>query len=153
MARTAGFAPGEAAKGREAVLALADRIMDLYEHSDPMAIASRELKSMFMFLQWRVARMCRMRADAADKAGDLTLAMAESEACVRQCSLAVAGSSSSRNLGEYAVSARSNLRSTDSLSFGDGRMLADPRRIRRIRSLGLSLHRLHSHHRSKTYLI
>ena len=79
VARTAGFAPEETAKGRAAVLALADRIMDLYEHSDPMAIANRELKSMFMFLQWRIARMCRMRADAADKAGNLTLAMAESE--------------------------------------------------------------------------
>ena len=62
-----------------AALALADRIMALYERSDPMAIANRELKSMFMFLQWRIARMCRMRADAADKAGDLHLAMAESE--------------------------------------------------------------------------
>ena len=79
LARTAGFAPGEAAEGRKAALALADRIMALYERSDPMAIANRELKSMFMFLQWRIARMCRMRADAADKAGDLPLAMAESE--------------------------------------------------------------------------
>ena len=79
VARTAGFAPGAAAKGREAALKLAGRILDLYANDDPMAIANRELKSMFMFLQWRIARMCRMRADAADKAGDLPLAMSESE--------------------------------------------------------------------------
>lgn len=79
VARTAGFAPGEAAKGRGKALELAARILELYERKDPMAIANRDLKSMFMFLQWRIARMCRMRADAADKAGDMPLAMAESE--------------------------------------------------------------------------
>ena len=79
VARTAGFAPGEEAKGRSAALALADRIMELYEKSDPMGIANRELKSMFMFLQWRIARMCRIRADAADKVKNLPLAMEESE--------------------------------------------------------------------------
>ena len=79
VARTAGFAPGEAEKGREKALDLAGRIMKLYEDKDPMAIANHGLKSMFMFLQWRIARMCRMRADAADKAGNMTLAMSESE--------------------------------------------------------------------------
>ena len=79
VARTSGFAPGEAEKGREKALALAARIMKLYEDKNPMAIANRDLKSMFMFLQWRIARMCRMRADAADKAGDMVLAMSESE--------------------------------------------------------------------------
>ena len=60
--------------------------------------------------------------------------------------LAVAEGFSSRSLGEYAVSARSNLRSTASLSFGGGRrlLLMEPRRIRRIHSLGPSLHRLRS---------
>ena len=79
VARTAGFAPGDAERGRAAALDLAGRIMALYESKDPMGIANRSLKSMFMFLQWRIARMCRMRADAADRAGDMPLAMAESE--------------------------------------------------------------------------
>jgi len=79
VAKTAGFEPGAAEKGRAAALSLADRIMGLYEKSDPMEIANRKLKSMFMFLQWRIARMCRLRADAADKAGNLSLAMEESE--------------------------------------------------------------------------
>ena len=38
--------------------------------------------------------------------------MAESEACARPCLLAASEGSSSRNLGEYAVSIRSDLRST-----------------------------------------
>ena len=79
VARTAGFAPGEAEKGRAAALALADRILTLYRENDPMEVVNHELKSMFVFLQWRIARMCRMRADAADKAGDMSRAMEESE--------------------------------------------------------------------------
>lgn len=79
VARTAGFPPGVAEKGRANALALADRIMALYEKSDPMAVVNRDLRSKFMFTQWRIARMCRIRADAADKAGDMPLAMRESE--------------------------------------------------------------------------
>ena len=79
VARTAGFAEDVAAKGRTAALSLADRILTVYETGNPMGIANHRLKSMFMFLQWRIARMARMRADAADKAGDLPLAMSESE--------------------------------------------------------------------------
>ena len=79
VARTAGFAPDEAEKGREAAVKLADRILALYSFKDPMEIANSELKSMFMFLQWRIARMCRMRADAADRAADMRRAMEDSE--------------------------------------------------------------------------
>ena len=50
--------------------------------------------------------------------------MAESEACARQCSLAVAGSSSSRSLGEYAVSARSDFRSTANFASRYFRLLS-----------------------------
>ena len=79
VARTAGFAPDVAAAAKKRAIDLIDRILDLYDRRDPMAIANRELKSMFMFLQWRLARMCRMRADAADRAHDMSLAMEESE--------------------------------------------------------------------------
>ena len=79
VARTAGFPPGAAEAGRKAALDLADRILKLYENADPMGVCNRDIVSMFMFLQWRIARMCRMRADAADKAGDTALAMEESE--------------------------------------------------------------------------
>ena len=79
VARTAGFAPGEAARGRDEALALADRILSLYANGDPMGTANQALKAMFTFVQWRIARMCRMRADAADKAGDTTLALQESK--------------------------------------------------------------------------
>ena len=79
VARTAGFAPGEAEKGRKKAVSLAERILALYSSKDPMAIVNSELKSMFMFLQWRIARMCRMRADAADRTADMKHAMEESE--------------------------------------------------------------------------
>jgi tetratricopeptide (TPR) repeat protein len=79
VARTAGFAPGVAEKEREAALALAERILALYADKEPMEIVNHGLKSMFVFLQWRIARMCRMRADAADRAADMKRAMGESE--------------------------------------------------------------------------
>ena len=79
VARTAGFAPGEQEKGRKAAVSLAERILALYGEGDPMAIMNNGLKSLFVFLQWRIARMCRMRADAADKAADMKRAMEESE--------------------------------------------------------------------------
>ena len=79
VARTAGFAPGAADDARQKAIALADRILSLYGRCDPMAIANRELKSMFVFLQWRLARMCGLRADEADRAHDMSRAMEESE--------------------------------------------------------------------------
>ena len=83
VARTAGFPSALAKDGRQRAVDLANRILKLYETADPMSIANRELKSMFMFLQWRIARMCRMRADAADRSGNLSLAMEESELAER----------------------------------------------------------------------
>jgi len=42
-------------------------------------VGNFQLKSMFMFLQWRLARMCRMRADAADRAGYMSVALEEGD--------------------------------------------------------------------------
>ena len=58
---------------------LANRLLALYEDADPMGVADRSLKSAFIFVQWRLARMCRMRADALDKAGKTSEAIAETE--------------------------------------------------------------------------
>ena len=69
VARTAGFESGGAEKGAEAARRLAKRILDLYEGAEPMAVADSRLQTSLMFVQWRIARMCRMRADAADRAG------------------------------------------------------------------------------------
>ena len=71
------FAPGEREAGVKAAHALADRILALHARGRPMKSADRTLKSQFLFAQWRIARMCRMRADALDAAGDTKGAMAE----------------------------------------------------------------------------
>lgn len=56
---------------------LAHRIVALYEDGEPMATDDVGLKQLFLFMQWRLARMCRMRADVADRAGRTEEAMAE----------------------------------------------------------------------------
>ena len=68
-----------AARNVEAATNLAHRVLALYKESKPMASDDVGLKQRFMFMQWRLARMCRMRADIADKAGRKDEAMAETE--------------------------------------------------------------------------
>ena len=79
VARTAGFPPGEAEKGTAAAHRIAERILDLYKNDEPTAVADSKLQTSLMFVQWRLARMCRMRADAADLAADMTTALAETD--------------------------------------------------------------------------
>jgi tetratricopeptide (TPR) repeat protein len=67
-----------AARGAVAATNLAHRIVSLYEKGEPMAADDVGLRQRFCFMQWRLARMCRMRADAADGAGRKAEAMAES---------------------------------------------------------------------------
>ena len=67
-----------AEKGMVAARRMANRILALYKKADPMGVTDRPLRSAFVFAQWRLARMCRMRADALDKAGRTGLAYAES---------------------------------------------------------------------------
>ena len=78
VARTAGFAEGEAAKWTKAAHGLAERILALYEKSGgEIAVPNDWLQSAFTFVQWRIARMCGMRADESDRAGDLEGALGE----------------------------------------------------------------------------
>ena len=79
VARTAGFGEEGAAAGIKAAHELSDRILALYEDDDPADVPNNWLKTAFMFVQWRLARMCRMRSDAADRVGDMTTALAETE--------------------------------------------------------------------------
>ena len=67
-----------AQEGAASARSLANRLLALYENADPMGVADRSLKSAFIFAQWRLARMCRMRADSLDKAKKTDEAMAES---------------------------------------------------------------------------
>ena len=66
-----------AARGVIAATNLAHRIVALYDDGEPMSTDDFGLKQRFLFMQWRLARMCRMRADAADVAGRKAEAMAE----------------------------------------------------------------------------
>ena len=84
VARTAGFAEGEAAKWTAAAHGLASRILALYEESDGVIDLPNDwLQSAFTFVQWRIARMCGMRADELDRAGDLEGALAENDVAKR----------------------------------------------------------------------
>lgn len=84
VARTAGFAEGEAAKWTEAAHGLAARILALYKKSDgKIDVPNNWLQSAFTFVQWRIARMCSMRADRSDRAGDLEGALGENNLAKR----------------------------------------------------------------------
>ena len=80
VARTAGFAEGAAERWTEAAHVLADRILALYDDADgAIDVPDDWLQSAFTFVQWRIARMCGMRADEADRAGDLKRALREND--------------------------------------------------------------------------
>lgn len=65
--RTASFAPGEAEKAAEAARSLAERILKLCGSGEAFRCGYSELNRLFMFAQWRLSRMCRMRAHEADR--------------------------------------------------------------------------------------
>ena len=80
VARPDGGLPQEVADaGARAAQALARRVLALYEEEAPMAVRDRTLRSCFLFAQWRLGRMCRMRADALDRAKRTDEAMTETE--------------------------------------------------------------------------
>jgi tetratricopeptide (TPR) repeat protein len=78
VARTAGFPEGEAERGIESAFDLAGKIENLYAKSDPAGKGYPSLNKMFLFGQWRLARMCRLRANAADAKKDWKLSEKES---------------------------------------------------------------------------
>lgn len=78
VARTAGFADGDAAKWTERAHRLAERILALYKDAGgAIDVPNNWLQSALTFVQWRIARMCGMRADRSDRAGDLQGALGE----------------------------------------------------------------------------
>ena len=70
VSRTAGFKGGEADAWARSARSFAERMLKLYENGDPMVAGYPELNRLFMFGQWRLSRMCRMRANAADGRND-----------------------------------------------------------------------------------
>ena len=70
VSRTAGFPEGDAEKYAERAHGLAERILKLYSGGKPTKTAYPELNKLFLFSQWRLSRMCRMRANEADTRKD-----------------------------------------------------------------------------------
>ena len=79
VARTAGFPAGEAGKWTAAAHRLAERALSLHEEGDIGKVPDAQLADWFSSVEWRIARMCRMRADAYDREGKSDAAMSETK--------------------------------------------------------------------------
>ena len=79
VARPAGFPPGLAEAGIKQAHHLVERILAVYSEDEELEATSSLLRDLFTRMQWRVARMCRMRADCLDRDGKKDAALAESD--------------------------------------------------------------------------
>lgn len=79
VARTAGFGSGGALLRVDAARDLAARIIGLCRSGDPFEKGYPKLNTLFSFVEWRLSRMCRMRANAADTRSDSAVSSAEHE--------------------------------------------------------------------------
>lgn len=79
VARTAGFQAGDRERFVERARALADRVFAVCREGEPDESPNARLKGMFSVVQWRLSRLCRMRADEADRAGRAADALRDTE--------------------------------------------------------------------------
>ena len=70
VSRTAGFPEGDAEKYAKRAHDLSESILKLYSDGKPQKAGYPELNNLFLFSQWRLSRMCRMRANEADARKD-----------------------------------------------------------------------------------
>ena len=75
VSRPGGMPEDERIRGVEAANALADRILDIYYNGGPSKSAGKLANELFLFVQWRIARIARMRAERADREGKTQLAL------------------------------------------------------------------------------
>ena len=78
VARPSGFPPGLAEEGAKEARALAERILDVYTGDEDLDSVSPALRDIFTRMQWRVARMCRLRGDRLDRDHKTETAVKES---------------------------------------------------------------------------
>jgi tetratricopeptide (TPR) repeat protein len=76
-ARTAGYPGGEAERCAAAARSTAERMIRFCERHEIEKCAYPELRRLFCFGLWRLSRMCRLRAYAADGRGEKELAERE----------------------------------------------------------------------------
>ncbi len=77
LARPIGMSAEDCAAGVARTGKLAERILDIYASGGLEKAAGRKFRELFLFVQWRISRLARMRAERADRAGDTQAAMTD----------------------------------------------------------------------------
>jgi len=77
LARPIGMSAEECDAGVVRTKKLADRILEFYVTGGLPKSAGLRLRELFLFVQWRIARLARMRAERADRAGATDAAMSD----------------------------------------------------------------------------
>lgn len=77
LARPLGMDAAACAQGVANANALANRMLELYATGGLEKAAGRHIRELFLYAQWRIARLARMRAERADRAGDTKAALAD----------------------------------------------------------------------------
>jgi len=67
LSRPLGMPEEERIDGVKRTNALAAQILDIYSHGGLEKTAGSRIKDLFLFVQWRIARFARMRAERADR--------------------------------------------------------------------------------------
>ena len=75
LSRPVGMSEEDRQRGVTAATELADRILDIYADGGPSKSAGTRVNELFLFVQWRISRLARMRAEREDRAGNTNLAM------------------------------------------------------------------------------
>ena len=75
LARPIGMSEEDCAAGVERTKKLADRILAFYVAGGLPKSVGKRINELFLFVQWRIARLARMRAERADRAGQTEAAM------------------------------------------------------------------------------
>ena len=78
VASVAGFPEGVAEAGPKKANALANRVLDIYAKDEELEDVSPGMRDVLVRVQWRLARMCRVRADKLDADKQTDAAMRES---------------------------------------------------------------------------
>lgn len=75
LARTGKMPEEDRQRGIEVARQLGERILTLYEKGVVDSVDDKKLKDRFLFVQWRIARIARMRAEREDREGLTKLAL------------------------------------------------------------------------------
>jgi len=77
LSRPLGMDPAACREGVARTAGLVEKIHAIYAMGGPSRAAGRLVKELFLFVQWRVSRLARMRAERLDRAGETAAALAD----------------------------------------------------------------------------